>query len=938
MSNITYLLTDTGIYKTDTDLTASSSTAVIESVECGTIVQDSTYPLFWYGSPSVWQWRLFNPKADADLDNNLVVGWKYMRSVQYDPMNGDAYFLIPFQESSSNGGNAVITKMTRASQTISTFYLTVDNVAINMFYVLDMKIDAPRRRLWVLDAGNQRIIRANLDTGSVEMTFSPLGFVAPCSMTVDLSNGKVYVHSLNASTPAEGNSSSSSFSSLSSMSASMSSQDVFPETIYEINGTDIQPIAEIHSSINYATYAPQPTSSDIDNIISTNQLILPPKSETMLFDSMRGKLWWSSKREERILFMMDTRDGTIQSVSLQSSLDYLDTISLNQDSGGILACGARGANGAIVSIDENCLIVYAYAHPSSSIINNAVIIQAANTNVVSFYATGIPEYSSAAPDVSSSSESNDDINSSESNDDINPAVINSSLIANSTALTGNQFNNDEGASSDSTQSYQSYGSEDWDDIAVATITTTSSPIVSVTTVSTHDSGVHSTRLWTTKDRPQDSQPVESAISIPLFSWSVSAAKGHPCMAVATSSGDLVKISYQDRVLAEQGRCSSPVGDSITGLSVSNGNGNTYVSGQGKIAKINFDPTTPGDYAELYSSSSSSSQSPSDNVGWNAIPVSSIISDSGAGGISVQFHNKQIGNCAISEQEGKVFVFDDLQGWSNKQTFSPLPAPFKAVWLSGLSSIVVACRNSIYVVNPESEDIKQAYGVPDFDVMDVCCSANDIGISVSSTTRKTGMFKVMAADLSTNRLTYLVTGGFPSTACFDLTGKVFIAIEETNNNRTTTKFVAANVGGTPSQRSQAVEGKVSSMIFDENFDVVFALFTSGVVVTLNYDGSSTCAVTQVGVLADEISFAKGSLVAGISPDDVKQSKVRVIVGSKEGSSDRWDSGEVTTSSSRMFYGGGDNLEPGEAYWVSISVMDSSGSWSAPANTRFVVPVI
>lgn len=929
MSNTLYLLTDTGIYKTDTDLTASSSTVVMESVECGTIVQDSTYPLFWYGSPSVWQWRLFNPKTDADLANNLVAGWKYMRSVQYDQMNGDAYFLIPFQESSSNGGNAVITKMTRASQTISTFYLTVDNIAINMFYVLDMKIDAPRRRLWVLDAGNQRIIRANLDTGAVEMTFSPLGLVTPSSMTIDSSNGKVYVHSLNASATDEDNSSSSSFSSLSSMSASMSSQDVFPETIYEINDADIQPIAEIHSFINYATYALQPTSADIDYIISANQLILPPKSETMLFDSMRGKLWWSSKMEERILFMMDTRDGTTQSVSLQSNLDYLSTISLNQNSGGILACGSKGASGAIVSIDENCQIVYAYTHSSSSIINNSIIIQADNTNVVPFYATGILEYSSEILDTSSSSESNDDIN---------PAVINSSLIANSTALIDSQIDNDEEESSNSSQSSQSsYGSEDWNDIAVAAITT-SSPLISVTTVSTQDSGVHSTRLWTAKDRPQDSQPVASAISIPLFSWSVSAAKGYPCMAVATASGDLIKISYQDGILTEQGRCSSPVGGSITGLSVNNGSGNAYVSGQGKIAKINFDPTTPGDYAELYSSSSSSSQSPSDNVGWNAIPVSSIINDSGTGGISVQFHNKQIGNCAISEQEGKVFVFDDLPGWSNKQTFSPLPAPFKTVWLSGLSSIVVACRNNIYIVNPESEDIKQAYGVPDFDIMDVCCSSNDIGISVSSTTRKTGMFKVMDSDLSTNRLTYLVTGGFPSAACFGRTGKVFISIEETNNNRTTTKFVAANIGGTPSQRSQAIEGEVSSMIFDENFDVVFALFTSGIVVTLEYDGASTCTATQVGVLADAVSFAKGSLVAGISPDEVKQSKVRVIVGSKEGSSDRWDSGEVTTSSSRMFYGGGDNLEPGEAYWVSISVMDSSGSWSAPATTRFVAPII
>jgi hypothetical protein len=45
-----------------------------------------------------------------------------------------------------------------------------------------MKVDAPRRRMWVLDTWNNRVIRVNLDTGAVERYYS---IPSPCALAID---------------------------------------------------------------------------------------------------------------------------------------------------------------------------------------------------------------------------------------------------------------------------------------------------------------------------------------------------------------------------------------------------------------------------------------------------------------------------------------------------------------------------------------------------------------------------------------------------------------------------------------------------------------------------------------------------------------------------------------------------------------------------------
>lgn len=65
-------------------------------------------------------------------------------------------------------------------------------------------------------------------------------------------------------------------------------------------------------------------------------------------------------------------------------------------------------------------------------------------------------------------------------------------------------------------------------------------------------------------------------------------------------------------------------------------------------------------------------------------------------------------------------------------------------------------------------------------------------------------------------------------------------------------------------------------------------------------------------------------------------VRLFVGSKNNINDKWDSGIVETNCSSMYYGGGNNLIPGEKYYVNIQVKDKEHGWSSIQTKSFVMP--
>lgn len=67
-----------------------------------------------------------------------------------------------------------------------------------------------------------------------------------------------------------------------------------------------------------------------------------------------------------------------------------------------------------------------------------------------------------------------------------------------------------------------------------------------------------------------------------------------------------------------------------------------------------------------------------------------------------------------------------------------------------------------------------------------------------------------------------------------------------------------------------------------------------------------------------------------------SKIRVFVGSQRYLSDKWDSGIIETDLNSIYYGGGNNLIPGERYYVNIQVYSENIGWSKVQTREWVMP--
>ena len=76
-----------------------------------------------------------------------------------------------------------------------------------------------------------------------------------------------------------------------------------------------------------------------------------------------------------------------------------------------------------------------------------------------------------------------------------------------------------------------------------------------------------------------------------------------------------------------------------------------------------------------------------------------------------------------------------------------------------------------------------------------------------------------------------------------------------------------------------------------------------------------------------SSATGNLVEYI---------IKVMVGDSEGLNNKWDSGEIKTTKKQIIYNGGNNLEPGQQYYVSIKCKLENGLWSPTYSLKFVMP--
>jgi hypothetical protein len=184
-------------------------------------------------------------------------------------------------------------------------------------------------------------------------------------------------------------------------------------------------------------------------------------------------------------------------------------------------------------------------------------------------------------------------------------------------------------------------------------------------------------------------------------------------------------------------------------------------------------------------------------------------------------------------------------------------------------------------------------------------------TISSKTENTGIFgwKIPANTVEGYdykiQITWLSASSNPSNVSMSGNFAILSAVPVTTTT-TTTLLTQKAVGIDYDKEVNWVVimlGSGSFMVFDLTTFKVYGLIDSGV-------QNAVCVAARTAKVR----------VAGV------QSKVRVYVGSQQYQNDKWDSGVVETTLKSIYYGGGNNLQPGQTYWLHIQTYSEESGWS------------
>ena len=121
-------------------------------------------------------------------------------------------------------------------------------------------------------------------------------------------------------------------------------------------------------------------------------------------------------------------------------------------------------------------------------------------------------------------------------------------------------------------------------------------------------------------------------------------------------------------------------------------------------------------------------------------------------------------------------------------------------------------------------------------------------------------------------------------------------------------------------------------YDKLNNQIVVVLQSGLVGFLSFEDLIFTGWVDSGIIDYTSMVVKNEIIKEIGT----VSKVRIFVGSNPYLSDKWDSGVVETALDCIYYGGGDNLVPGETYYVNIQVYSSDSGWSEIQTKKWIMP--
>ena len=146
------------------------------------------------------------------------------------------------------------------------------------------------------------------------------------------------------------------------------------------------------------------------------------------------------------------------------------------------------------------------------------------------------------------------------------------------------------------------------------------------------------------------------------------------------------------------------------------------------------------------------------------------------------------------------------------------------------------------------------------------------------------------------------------------------------------FVLTNIPQTTTTTTTQIVDRAIGVDYNSNSKDIVIILSNGLLGFFNIETLAFRGLLDAGIDNATCMSVKEDLISEFS----EFSKVRVFVGSDIYLSDKWDSGIVETNLSSIYYGGGNNLIPGEKYYVNIQVYSDELGWSGIQTKEWIMP--
>ena len=273
---------------------------------------------------------------NIDINKDLVMAPRSVnhknevRSIDIDQTSGKYAVTSPRDENGVVGGNVIIYPQSPQLSDINIPVVLKNFRQVSSLHgPYDSRFDYVRRKLWIADTGNDRVLKVNIDTEEVETIISNI--IYPHAMAANVNRGGVFVKAYSA----------------------YESTGVIYR--FSSNGTE-------RSKYEYTLLDDFSSSSSSEG--SSPDTIPPlPFASSIVFDHVRSRVWWV---DDSNVYMVDERNLQVQVYDLAANdTGSLRAIDVELSTGNVFIVG-RPISSAIewviaqISRDNNKFLGRAY--------------------------------------------------------------------------------------------------------------------------------------------------------------------------------------------------------------------------------------------------------------------------------------------------------------------------------------------------------------------------------------------------------------------------------------------------------------------------------------------------------------------------------------------------------------------------------------------------